>query len=194
MLKRLADILSPYKDVIIFMITLVVSNFFWKYTVLGEETCEGAVTWFGLDLTNIFDTYAAHITSVVYAIDSLFRDTLYQIDAITLRWESGSGTRIIWACTPLKQSFIWICLMLTTPGWKPANMARTLERLGWIALGLLIIYAFNILRISIITLFIENHPDWFEILHTYIFKYIFYGVIFLLWVIYVEKIRNKLTK
>jgi hypothetical protein len=28
---------------------------------------------------------------------------------------------------------------------------------------------------------IEHHPDWFELLHDYIFKYIFYGMLFLLW-------------
>jgi hypothetical protein len=39
-------------------------------------------------------------------------------------------------------------------------------------------------------LFIEFHPEWFDLLHEYIFKYLFYGMLFLLWVWWTEKIRN----
>lgn len=175
------------------MITLLISNYAWKYSMWGEEEGAGAVTWLGLvDCTPVFDAYAQHITDAVYAICSLFRDTLSRTDAITLHWATGSGTRIVWCCTPLKQSFIWLCLMLTTP-WmlkEQKSIARyLLVRMAWILLGLAVIYAFNILRISAITLFIEHHPEWFELLHTYIFKYLFYGMMFLMWVLYVEKIR-----
>lgn len=191
MLKRVFDILRPYGDIIIFMLTLLVSNYFWKYTMLGEASGVGAVTWFGIDLTHVFNAYAAYIADRVYTLISLCRDTLYQVDAYTIRWLTGSGTRIVWSCTPLKQAFIWICIMLATPGlWhRPFSYRELAKRLAWIVCGLVIIHGFNILRISIITLFMEHHADWFEVLHTYIFKYIFYGIMFLLWVIYVEKIR-----
>lgn len=181
------------------MVTLLVSNYVWKYSIWGEEEGVGAVTWLGIaDLTHIFDAYAAYIAGRVYDLCHLVRDTIYQVDAITLHWTSGSGTRIVWSCTPIKQTFIWLCLMLSTPwannGWKIATDHKkwsvVAKRIGWILLGMVVIHCFNILRISAITLFIEHHPEWFEMLHTYIFKYLFYGMMFLMWVLYVEKIRD----
>lgn len=183
--KQLSEIwskLKPYNDIIVFVVALMVSNFFWKFTVAGEE--HGlAVTWFGLDITAPFEWMAEVTTNAVYWIVSLFRDTIYQADAITLRFTSGSSTRIIWACTPIKQGFIWLCILLATAGdWK--------SKLWFIPFGWLCIFVINILRITAITLFIEFHPEWFELLHVYIFKYLFYGLMFLLWVWYVEKIRK----
>lgn len=180
-LKRLFDALTPYLDVIIFMITLLVANYFWKFTMNGDE--DGAlVTWFGLNVTAPFDIMARHVAAAVYWLVDLFRDTAMMTDDYTIRFESGSGTRIIWGCSGLKQSFIWMCLILTVRGgWK--------QKLWFIPVGWVCCYAFNILRIFLIALFIEHHPEWFGMLHDYIFKYLFYGMMFGLWVIFVEKIR-----
>ena len=54
-------------------------------------------------------------------------------------------------------------------------------------------YAFNILRIFLITLAVEFHPEWFHMLHDYLFKYMFYAMLFGLWVLFVEKIRPAVT-
>lgn len=193
--KRVFDILTPYKDVLIFILALFVSNYVWKLTVAGDESGVGTVSWLGWDVTAGFAAYASHITDCVYAICSLFSDQLSRFGDTTLSWSSGNGTRIVWSCTPIKQSFIWLCLMLTTPGWRRPTEREVWRAFGyrfaWIGLGWAVIYAFNILRITLITLLIAHHPEWFELFHTYIFKYLFYFIIFLLWVGYVEKIREK---
>lgn len=177
----LKQLFEPYQDIIIFMVTLLVANYAWKFTMIGDENGD-MVTWFGLDVTAPFEFMACHIASAVYWLVSLFRDTAYMVSEHTIRFESGSGTTIIWGCTGLKQSFIWLCLILTVRGgWK--------HKTWYIPLGWICCYAFNILRIFLITLFIEHHPDWFQVLHDHIFKYLFYGMMFLLWAIFVEKIR-----
>lgn len=85
-------------------------------------------------------------------------------------------------CTGLKQAFIWFWLIFTVRGaW--------VHKLWYIPLGWLVCYAFNILRIAAIALLIEHHPDWFYIIHEWIFKYLFYLILFGLWVLFVEKIR-----
>lgn len=191
--KKIIEAIKPYKDVIIFMVTLLIANYFWKFTMLGDE--DGVVvTWFGLNVTAPFDIMARHIAAVVYWMTDLFRDTVSMIDAYTIRFESGSGTRIIWGCSGLKQSFIWMCLILTVRSLPAAEGASSkgrlwLHKLWYIPAGWVLCYAFNILRIFLISLFIEYHPDWFPVLHDYIFKYMFYGMMFLLWVVFVEKIR-----
>jgi len=174
---------EPYKDVIIFMVTLLVANYFWKFTMVGDEDGE-IVTWFGLDVTAPFEFMVNHITSVVYWLVCLFRDTAYMVGDHVIRFESGTGTSIIWGCSGLKQSFIWFFLILTVQGgWK--------HKLWFIPLGWLCCYAFNILRIFLIALIVEHHPEWFSICHDYIFKYAFYAMLFGLWVWFVERIRTQ---
>ena len=184
--------LRPYRDVIVFVVTLLVANYFWKWTMNGDEYGE-QVTWFGLDVTAPFEFMACHIASVVYGLLSLFRDTVTVPDEHTIRFASGVGTTIIWGCSGLKQSFIWLCLILTVrPIFKSSNsqiLKFSIAKLLYILLGWLCCYVFNILRIFLIALLIEHHPDWFEVLHNYIFKYLFYAMLFGLWVIFVEKIR-----
>lgn len=189
--RSLKQRFEPYKDVIIFMVTLLVANYAWKWTMVGDENGD-SVTWFGLDITAPFEFMACHIASVVFWLVSLVRDTASMTDAHTIHFTSGSGTTIIWGCTALKQSFIWLCLILTVRSVSKEFRRQTwLNKLWFIPFGWICCYAFNILRIFIISLFIEFHPDWFHVLHDYIFKYIFYGMLFLLWVLFVEKIRPK---
>ena len=174
--------LAPYRDVIIFVITLLAANYFWKFTMVGDENGE-TVTWFGLDVTAPFEFMACHVASAVYWLVSLFRDTAYMVGDTTIRFQSGSGTTIIWGCSGLKQMFIWMCLILTVRGgWK--------QKTWFIPLGWICCHAFNILRIFLIALLIEHHPDWFHVLHDYIFKYLFYAMLFGLWVLFVERIRG----
>jgi exosortase/archaeosortase family protein len=127
----------------------------------------------------------------------LFRDTVYKVGDHVIRYDNGVGTSIIWGCTGLKQSFIFMCLILTVLPYKTLNHKSEiinslwLHKLWFIPLGWLCCYAFNIARIAAITLLIEFHPDWFSFLHDYLFKYLFYAMLFGLWVIFVEKIRPR---
>ena len=174
---------EPYTDVLIFMVTLLVANYVWKWTVTGDEGGEW-VTFLGLDVTAPFEFLSRHIAAAVYWLVSLCRDTAYMVGEHTIRFESGAGTTIVWSCSGLKQAFIWFCLILTVRGgW--------VHKIWYIPLGWICCHAFNILRIFIIALFIEHHPDWFPFLHDFLFKYLFYGMMFGLWVIFVEKIRSR---
>ena len=168
-------------DVIIFMVTLLVANCFWKWTVSGDEGGT-LVTWFGMDVTAPFEFMACHVASAVYWLISLFRDTAHMHGDNTIHFASGTSLTIIWGCSGLKQSFIWLCLILTVRGgW--------LHKLWYIPLGWVVCYAVNILRVFAIALLIEHHPEWFHVLHDYVFKYLFYAMLFGLWVWFVEKIR-----
>jgi exosortase/archaeosortase family protein len=71
--------------------------------------------------------------------------------------------------------------MLTASGaWK--------HKLWYIPLGWGIIYGFNILRIYWISLIMQPHPELFLLFHNYLFKYLFYFVIFLMWVLWEQVI------
>lgn len=181
-LQSLYQQFLPYRDILCFVVVLLSANYFWKWTVIGEED-NNLVTWFGINLTSLFDAMSHHITRAVFWIVSSVRSTAHLIGENTIRFDSGTATHIVWSCTALKQSFIWFWIILLSFG-------KFKKKCWFIPLGWICIYVFNILRIAIITLFIEFHPEWFDMLHEYIFKYLFYGMLFLLWVWWTEKIRN----
>ena len=176
------DILKPYTDIILFVVAMLAANYFWKFTVLGDESGI-QVTWFGLDITRPFDAMAHHITSIVYGLLSLTNEHVHFLEPNTLRFDTGTSTKIVWSCTALKQSFIWIVIMLVARGsW--------VRKLWFIPLGLACAYLFNILRIALIAMSIEHHPEWFDFLHEYLFKYLFYGMLFGLWLWWSERVAG----
>ncbi len=97
---------------------------------------------------------------------------------------NGPAINIIWGCTGVKQLYILLLVILFSRGiwWK---------RFVYFLMGSLVLLLFNVMRISIITLFIKSNPESFEILHDVLFKYLFYGLIFLLWILWEEKLSGK---
>ena len=83
-------------------------------------------------------------------------------------------------CTSLKQWIHWMVLMLAFPGpWK--------HKAWYIPVGLIIIELTNVIRIVGLLLIQLPFPNSFHFAHDYIFKTLFYFVIFVMWVVWVEK-------
>lgn len=181
--KKYIELLKPYYDIMLFVVALLAANYFWKFTVLGDESGD-QVTWFGIDISRPFDFMAQHIAHVAYWLIQLTNDAVLFFEPSTIHFDTGSGTKIVWGCTGIKQSFIWIIIMLVARGsWK--------RKLWFIPLGLLCAYLFNILRITLIAMALEHHPESFELLHNYLFKYLFYGMLFCLWIWWTHRIANR---
>jgi len=174
--------LKPFKGVILFGIILMGSNFFWKYDVLGDEakSVDSMVTFWGFNISAPFLWMAHHVSLVSITILHFFGSNVVLDPANILRHANGHAVQIIWACTGIKQAYICFCILAFSRGpW--------LKKIWFIPLSLLVVYAFNIFRITFIVACVENHPNWFEFLHLYAFKYVFYGIIFLLWVLWEER-------
>lgn len=184
--RPLSDILRalrPYRDVLIFVVTLLVANGVWKLMVHGDEHGE-RVTCCGQDVTAYFDASSHRVARCAYACVSAVRPTAHLVEGNTIRFDSGNATSIVWSCTCIKQLFIWTCLILTVMGgWR--------HKWWYIPLGGALCWGFNVLRISLIALSLEHHPEYFHLLHDYVFKYLFYGLMFALWVLFVERIRQQ---
>ncbi|MCQ2342109.1 MAG: exosortase/archaeosortase family protein [Paludibacteraceae bacterium] len=175
---QLQRIWREYKDIILFVAAMLLANLLWKITVHGDERGIGEVTWLGLVVTPVFDAIAAHVTQCVYWAVALFRDTVH-VNGTYIYFDSGSGSHIVWSCTPVKQGFIWLCILLASRGaW--------VHKLWFIPVGWVLIYGINIVRIAAISLIIEHHPELFEVMHSYVFKYAFYGCMFVMWLCWTE--------
>ena len=190
--------IRPYADILIFVVAMLGANWFWKLTVKGDEL-GGPVTWFGIELTPIFDAAATWITSRAYWWLQLFKDNVYRASAQIFGFfndtiSPGDDVRIavVWGCTGIKQAFIWLIIMLTARGSRLDHKWSlwSVHKLWFIPLGWGCIYLFNIFRIAVIALLIEHHPDMFAFWHEHIFKYLFYGMLFLLWVLWVERVAG----
>ncbi len=91
------------------------------------------------------------------------------------------------SCSGFKQMLQWAVLMLFFPGpWK--------HKLWFIPLGLLITHMVNIFRISGLSVVLIYVPQHWQFIHDDIYRPFFYVVMFLLWVWWVEKFRNKARK
>ena len=183
---KLPESLAPFSGVIYFIVILVVCHFFWKFTVIGDES-DSTVTFFGLDISAPFTFMADHVLRAVKYFVNLSDHKIVRYPDNVLQYENGNAVRIVWACTGIKQAYIFFCIIAFYRG--PIT-----KKLWYIPLGIAITYLFNIFRITAITEIIYNHYNWFDFVHKHLFKYLFYGLIFGMWVFWEEKIAGKIPK
>ncbi len=176
--------LKPYAGIIYFGIVLFSADFFWKWVVDANINSQSFAA-FGVDYTSQFYAFSQWTARQIYHFSCLFpgTDFLYLYDTRLYFWDSGMRLNIIWGCTGAKQFYVFLAIMLFYPGpWK--------KKLWYLPLGALILWAYNIVRISSILFMTRNHPEWFDFLHDKLFRYAYYGLIFLIWVYWEEKIRK----
>lgn len=174
--------LEPYRGVIQFCVVLAACHFFWKYTVIGEETGD-VVTFFGWNISAPFIWMSKHVALAAHAIINFFGGEVQYLSNNILRFANGQGVQIVWSCSGIKQAYIFTCIILFSRGpWK--------HKAWFIPAGVLVCFLINIVRIIILVVVIENHQAIFKVLHESVLKYIFYGIIFLMWVLWEEKIAT----
>ncbi len=145
------------------------------------------------NLTSYFIPWAERTAAVnFWVVNTLCRQRLFFMDDIVskkgnayhtvLSYDKlhGPAINIIWGCTGVKQLYIFFFVILFSQGiwWK---------RLIYFFMGSLVLLFFNVLRISTVILAMKPYPGSFELLHDLVFKYLFYGIIFLLWILWEEK-------
>ena len=179
-IQQLLMCLKPYADVIRFMAVLLLGNALWKLTFHGDEA-GNYITFLGFDLTHFFSIASSHVSKASYVLVHAIEDSAQLLYGHIIRFSNDVTISVVWGCSAVKQGLLFTLIMLLSRGpW--------LRKLWFIPLGWLMVYLFNIMRIAIIALLIHHHPTWFEFLHTYLFKYLFYGMIFALWVVWTERL------
>lgn len=180
--KTLIDKLRPFEGVIRFILVLVVTHYFWKFTMAGDES-DRVVTFLGVNLTPIFNWSTHFVAEASYRIVQWFTDYVVFYDN-SICFTNGNSVRVVWGCNGLKQLFIFICIMLFSRG--PIS-----KKMWYIPIGVVILVIVNLIRVSALALIVQYNRDWFPFFHNYFFKYLFYAIIFLIWVFWEEKIISK---
>ena len=79
-----------------------------------------------------------------------------------------------------------ISIIILFVAFVVAFAQRFRKSLFFILAGAVIIYTINILRIAVLTIALYRYPDYEHILHGVVFPGIIYGIVFLLWMLWVR--------
>jgi len=175
---------ETYKGIALFLICLLGSHFIWEFTVRGDEEEFAIVTFCGMDVNWVFDIAELWFANTTHqGLALLGIDT--QLILTTVRFVNGHGCNIIAGCTAIKQFLMMTVILLCSRG-------RFVHKLWYCALSLVVMVGYNIIRLMVLTYVVRDHPEMFEFMHVHVMKYIFYGLMFLLWLLWDEWLRKML--
>ncbi|MBN4070363.1 exosortase family protein XrtF [Olleya sp. AH-315-F22] len=95
--------------------------------------------------------------------------------------------RIIEGCNSISIIILFVSFIVAFAGKFKVTLFYLLS-------GSVLIYAVNLIRIVILSIGLYNYPWRREILHTVIFPLIIYGLVFLLWMFWVNRFATLKTK
>ena len=99
---------------------------------------------------------------------------------IKLYYNNQYVARIIEGCNAVSVMILFTAFVIAFTGkWK--------HTIGFIIGGILMIHLLNIIRIALLTAALYHFPEQEHLLHGVVFPLFIYGVVFILWVIWVNK-------
>jgi len=174
----LKTLLKKYKSVIKFILT-----FLLVYLLLS-------ITYkFYLDYSVGSTYYPDYVTHLVAEQSQMLIHSLgYQTEivnhpnepSIKLIINGKYVARAVEGCNSISVIILFISFMIAFAGrLKPTAF--------YILAGSVLIYSVNLIRIAVLSIGLYHYPWRREILHTVIFPLIIYGLVFLLWMIWVNR-------
>jgi len=92
--------------------------------------------------------------------------------------------RIVEGCNALSVMVLFIAFIV-------AFYQKIKPTLSYILVGSVLIYSANLFRIVLLSIALYKYPQYENILHGVIFPAIIYGMVFLLWILWIRKIPTK---
>lgn len=177
---------EAYKGIVLFLICLFGSNYLWELTISGDEESTGIVTFCGVGIGWLFEGPQLWFAEQVHRLLGIC-GVLTQLVMASVNFPNGNGCNIVPGCTAIKQLFMMIVIILCSRG-------DLRHKLWYCLVSVAVLICYNILRLTVLTYIVRDHIEWFDVMHEYVMKYIFYGVMFLLWVAWDEWLRKMLDK
>lgn len=175
---------EEYRGIVLFLICLFGTHFLWELTIRGDEDESAIVTFCGADISCLFEYSKLWFASKTHDGLSLFAiDTQLTMESVS--FSNGHGCSIIAGCTAIKQFVMMTMILLCSRG-------RFIHKLWYLGVSIVVLIGYNILRLMVLTYVVRDHEEMFEFMHIYVLKYIFYGLMFLLWLLWDEWLRKVL--
>jgi exosortase/archaeosortase family protein len=191
MIKKLIDFIKIFftdprwqkvRAVFWFCLITVLIHFSWRFWAINLHYFpikSGMIIISDFLVNQVYD-------QSLWVIKNIFRIKVESV-ANAMFCENGAGIKVVESCSGVKQIMQFAILMLIFPGpWK--------HKLWYIPLGMFIVHITNIFRISMLVVVAKHSPENIEYAHDNWLRIMFYVVIFILWLIWVEKIADKKTQ
>lgn len=168
--------LVQFKPFLIF-----ISTFFAAYIVL--------TLFYKLYLNSFEATEVDGITNIVgrnvEQLMHLFNCDINIYKSVTNSWlevwyNKKNSVIIVEGCNAVSVMILFVSFVLAFSG-------KFKTTLFFILFGILLIYVLNCIRIALLVVLLFNFPQYDHFLHGTLFPLIIYGLVFLLWVIWVNK-------
>lgn len=180
--KSVKDLFKTYPfflDVLIFALLIVGFHLFFR---------AWAYWWHFWPIHDLITVLRDWLSDHVFSQSLWFNEhvlgyniTVYERDMIF----PGRGHILInHGCSGFKQIMQFVFLMLVFPGpWK--------HKSWFIPLGIIVVHLTNLFRVVGLSVVLMNWPNYWDFSHDNLFRPFFYFVMFLMWVWWVEKFRNR---
>lgn len=173
------ELFLKYKSVIRFLVLflgsyLLLSLLYNAYLYFGQSE-----TWYPDPITHLVAKQTSVLTS---AYGYTAEITPHPNEASMKLIINGRYlARIVEGCNALSVMALFAAFIVAFhQRWKPTLL--------YIFVGAVLIYCANLFRIVLLAIALYEYPQYEEILHGVIFPAIIYGMVFLLWVLWVRRI------
>lgn len=173
--------LKSIVDVVYFAILLFGFHFIWKFWQNEFDFRFFTDKSIFIPVYKFLTYITFHATDIFLAI---ILDGHYSIENLTWYFDNGSSITIVDGCSGLKAYMQFTIIILFFPG--PIK-----SKIWFIPTGLIILFITNIIRLIGLDIIVYYFNAYWGLAHDHLQKAFFYGVIFLLWVIWVEKFKNR---
>lgn len=175
---KLKKYLNQYKPFLFFL-----AKFFGTYLVLTfayQSYLEGFdVKKFEVDgVTKLVANQSKELLSLFD--DSSYTKPNLKEPSVNLFYQNVWVARIVEGCNAVSIIILFISFIFAFTG-------KFKQTVLFMIVGSSIIYFFNIIRISLLCMAIFHYKQFQELLHSVIFPLFIYGIVFILWVIWVNK-------
>lgn len=129
--------------------------------------------------------YVAKYTEAVLSFLGLpaFIETVDNEAWVRLYYNNTYVVRIIEGCNAVSVIILFVAFVIAFS----SSFKRTVL---FLAFGSFLIYIANVLRIALLTIGLYHYPNYEHVLHGVVFPLFIYGMVFLLWVIWVNRVKD----
>lgn len=169
--------LQALVDVALFtLITVVFHELWWTFYnwINSADFISGSADWLALQVFN----------ASLWINRNILGLSIVTSEPNTMWFHNNCYIGVDEGCSGLKQFYQIAVLFILFPGpWK--------QKLWYIPLGFVVMFFTNVFRIVVLSLVVIWKPEYWTFTHDWILRPFFYVVIFILWVVWVEKFRRR---
>lgn len=180
-------LIKQHRDILIFVLVVVSFHTFWK---IGREAddADQIIHFYGINFSPLFMFISDVWTNLVYRFTVIFKGDVLELFYCNLHYaDTDTGIRIVWGCSGIKEVIMTILVLVTAKG-------DIHKKLWYIPLGVIYILILNFIRLATLTFLVHHHSEYFDFVHGIVFRGVMYGGIFLIWLVWIEKVKSKKLK